>query len=77
MVSAPQASFYAWKKRQMCIAKQYDDLKAMYWQYHTHLGAPSLVHDMHDLGYNMSEYTIGRMLNKLGLCSKISRKYKL
>lgn len=31
---------------------------------------------MHDLGYSMSECTVGRMLKKLGLRSKISRKYK-
>ena len=31
---------------------------------------------MHDLGCNMSERTIGRMLKKLGLRSRIARKYK-
>jgi transposase InsO family protein len=57
-------------------AQNYNDLKAVYWQHHARLGAPSLVHDMHDLGYNMSERTIGRMLKKLGLRSRIARKYK-
>ena len=70
------SGFYAWKKRQIRITKQYDDLKAVYWQHHARLGAPSLVHDMHDLGYVMSERTVGRMLKKLGLPSKIARKYK-
>lgn len=65
-----------WKKRQVCIAKQYDDLKAVYWQHHARLGAPSLVHDMHDLSYSISERTVGRMLRKLGLRSKIARKHK-
>ena len=64
------------EKRQIRIAKQYDALKAVYWQHHARLGAPSLVHDMHDLGYSMSERTVGRMLKKLGLGSKIARKYK-
>ena len=40
------------------------------------MGVPSLVYDMHDLGYSMSERTVGRMLKKLGLRSKILRKYK-
>ncbi len=40
------------------------------------MGAPSLVHDMHDLGYSMSERTVGRMLKNLGLRSRIARKYK-
>ena len=31
---------------------------------------------MHDLGYSMSERTIGRMLKNLDLRSKIARKYK-
>ena len=64
------------EKRQVRISRQYDDLKAMYWQHHARLGAPSLVHDMHDLGYSMSGRTVGRMLKKLGLRSKIARKYK-
>ena len=42
--------------------EKYNDLKAVYWQHHARLGAPSLVHDMHDLGYSMSERTVGRML---------------
>ena len=44
---------------------KYNDLKAVYWQHHARLGAPSLVHDMHDLGYSMSERTVGRMLKSL------------
>ncbi len=40
------------------------------------MGVPSLVHDMRDLGYRMSERTVGRKLKKLGLRSKIARKYK-
>ena len=31
---------------------------------------------MHELGYSMSGRTVGRMLKKLGLRSKIARKYK-
>lgn len=47
------------KKCKVYIAKQYDDLKAMYWQHHACLGAPSLVRDMRDLGYSISERTRG------------------
>ncbi len=64
------------EKRQVRIAKQYSDLKVVYWQHHAPLGAPSLVHDMHDLGYSMSERIVCRMLQKLDLRSKIARKYK-
>ena len=70
------SGYYAWRKRQANTVEKYNDLKAVYWQHHARLGAPSLVHDMHDLDYNMSERTIGRMLKKLGLRSRIARKYK-
>ena len=70
------SGYYAWRKRKANTAQKYNDLKAVYWQHHARLGAPSLVHDMHDLGYSMSERTVGRMLKKLGLRSRISRKYK-
>ena len=70
------SGYYAWRKHQANTAQKYNDLKAVYWQHHARLGAPSLVHDMHDLDYNMSERTIGRMLKKLGLRSRIARKYK-
>ena len=42
----------------MYVNQKYTDLKAVYWQHHARLGAPSLVHDMYDLGYRMSECTI-------------------
>jgi transposase InsO family protein len=48
----------------------------VYWQHHARLGAPSLVHDMRDIGYNLSERTVGRMLQKLRLRSKASRKHR-
>ncbi len=67
------SGYYAWRKRQANPAQKYNDLKAVYWQHHARLGAPSLVHDMHDLGYSMSERTVGRMLKKLGLRSRIAR----
>ena len=70
------SGYYAWGKRQIYVNQKYTDLKAVYWQHHARLGAPSLVHDMHDLGYCMSERTVGRMLKKLSLRSKIARKYK-
>lgn len=70
------SGYYAWRKRQIYVNQKYTDLKAVYWQHHARLGAPSLVHDMHDLGYCMSERTVGRMLKKLSLRSKIARKYK-
>ena len=52
------SGYYAWRKRQANTAQKYNDLKAVYWQHHARLGVPSLVHDMHDLGYSMSERTV-------------------
>ncbi len=70
------SGYYAWRKRQIYVNQKYTDLKAVYWQHHARLGAPSSVHDMHDLGCCISERTVGRMLKKLSLRSKIARKYK-
>lgn len=70
------SGYYAWRKKQIYVNQKYTDLKVVYWQHHARLGAPSLVHDMHNLGYCMSDRTVGRMLKKFGLRSKISRKYK-
>lgn len=70
------SGYYAWLKWQVPIKQKYDDLKRLYWLHHARLGAPSLVHDMHDLGYSVSERTVGRMLKQLGLQSKLTRKYK-
>jgi putative transposase len=75
-LSVSTSGYYDWRKRQANIAQKCNDLKVVYWQHHARLGAPSLVHDMHDLGYRMSERTVGRMLKKLGLRRKIARKYK-
>lgn len=75
-LSVSPSGYYAWRKREHTLKQEYDDLKAVYWQHHARLGAPSLVHDMHDLGYSMSERTVGRMLHQLGLRSKTARKYK-
>ena len=46
------SGYYAWRKRQTNTAQKYNDLKVVYWQHHARLGAPSLVHDMRDLGYS-------------------------
>jgi hypothetical protein len=58
------SGYNVWRKRQANTAQKYNDLKFVYWQHHARLGAPSLVHDMRDLGYRMSERTVGRMLKK-------------
>ena len=49
------------ESRQMYVHQKYTDLKAIYWQQLCSLRAPSLTHDMHDLGYCISERTVGRM----------------
>lgn len=53
-VSALQAIMPGENTRPIQRAQKYNDLKAVYWQHNARLGAPSLVHDMHDLGYSMS-----------------------
>ncbi|KES15646.1 Transposase [Gilliamella apicola SCGC AB-598-B02] len=40
------------------------------------MGAPSLLHDAREAGYQVSERTISRVLQQLGLRSKAARKFK-
>lgn len=70
------SGYYAWRHRQVKTQQKYHDLKTVYWQHHARLGAPSLVYDMRDIGYKLSERTVGRMLQTLGLRSKVCRKYR-
>ncbi|OCG77636.1 hypothetical protein A9G42_04885 [Gilliamella sp. Nev6-6] len=55
----------------------FDNIKALYWQHKARLGAPSLVHDIRGKGYDVSKRTASRILQKLGLRSKVARKFKL
>ena len=64
------SGYYAWRKRQTNTAQKYNDLKVVYWQHHARLGAPSLVHDMHDLGYRMSE-PLEECLKNLAYAAKL------
>lgn len=75
-LDASRSGYHAWCGRQVKTEQKYHDLKTVYWQHHARLGAPSVVYDIRDLGYSMSERTVGRMLKHFGLRSKISRKYK-
>ncbi len=70
------SGYYAWRHRPAKTQQKYNDLKTVYWQHHARLGAPSLVHDMRDIGHNLSERTVGRILQRLGLRSKVCRKYR-
>ena len=70
------SGYYAWRHRQVKTQQKYHDLKTVYWQHHARLGAPSLVYDMRDIGYKLSARTVGRMLQTLGLRSKVCRKYR-
>lgn len=70
------SGYYAWLKRAPKSKLLIDKVKAHYWQHKARLGAPSLVHDIRDEGYNVSERTVSRVLKGLGLRSKAARKFK-
>lgn len=75
-IGVGRSGYYAWLKRSPKVSQKLDVLKSLYWQHYARLGAPSLVHDMRNMGYCMSERSVGRMLRNLGLRSKAARKYK-
>lgn len=71
-----RAGYYAWLKRPTQSMAVIDEVKAQYWRHKARLGAPSLVHDIRDKGYQLSERTVSRVLQGLGLRSKATRKFK-
>ncbi|WP_392561783.1 IS3 family transposase [Orbus sturtevantii] len=68
------SGYYAWLRREPKSNALFDNIKALYWWHKARLGAPSLVHDIRDKGYDVSERTVSRVLQKLGLRSKAARK---
>lgn len=52
-----RSGYYAWSKRIIQTQAKLADLKSLYWTHRARCGAPSLVHDMRDLRYKMSERT--------------------
>jgi len=70
------SGYYAWLKRKPKSSALIDNVKALYWRHKARLGAPSLVHDVRDEGYNVPERTVSRALKGLGLRSKAVRKFK-
>ena len=69
LLGVSRSGYYAWKQRPVSAKQQeYQDSSRLYWQTHeARVGAPSLVHDMRELGYDLSERTVGRRLRVMGL----------
>ncbi|OCG62259.1 hypothetical protein [Gilliamella sp. GillExp13] len=52
------SDYYNWPKGAPKSNELFDNVKALYWQHKARLGAPSLVHDMREKGYDISERTV-------------------
>lgn len=76
LLGVSRSGYYAWLKRPAKSTKLIEYIKKQYWKHKARLGAPSLVHDAKDEGYQVSERTISRVLRRLGLRSKAARKFK-
>lgn len=76
LLNVTASGYYAWLKRAPKSNALIDEVKTHYWRHKARLGAPSLVHDVRDKGYNISERTVSRILQQLGLRSKAARKFK-
>ncbi|WP_255307247.1 IS3 family transposase, partial [Gilliamella sp. App6-5] len=76
LLGVSSSGYYAWLKRANKSAKLSEYIKKQYWQHKARLGAPSLLHDVREAGYQVSERTISRVLQQLGLRSKAARKFK-
>ncbi|OCG32965.1 transposase [Gilliamella sp. Bim3-2] len=76
LLGVSSSGYYAWLKRANKSAKLSEYIQKQYWQHKARLGAPSLLHDAREAGYQVSERTISRVLQQLGLRSKAARKFK-
>ncbi|WP_179854808.1 IS3 family transposase [Gilliamella sp. Occ4-3] len=76
LLGVSSSGYYAWLKRANKSAKLSEYIKKQYWQHNARLGAPSLLYDAREAGYQVSERTISRVLQQLGLQSKAARKFK-
>ena len=76
LLGVSTSRYYAWLKRPPKSVNLDDEVKAQYWRHKSRLGAPSLVHDVRESGYQTSERTVSRVLKRLGLRSKAARKFK-
>ena len=75
-LSVSCSGFYAWRKRstQPCALKL--ALHREFLKHKGRVGAPSLVQDMREQGFYVSERTIGRYLQEANLRCKVARKFK-
>lgn len=71
-----RSGYYAWLKRPIKPTALCEYFKKQYQWHKARLGASSLVHDVRDNGYLVSERTINRVLQQLCLLSKAARKFK-
>ncbi|MCO6553374.1 MAG: IS3 family transposase, partial [Gilliamella sp.] len=76
LLGVSSSGYYAWLKRANKSAKLSEYIQKQYWQHKARLGAPSLLHDAREAGYQVSERIISRVLQQLGLRSKAARKFK-
>ena len=76
LLNVSRSGYYAWLNRPAKSTALAWHIKKQYWYHKARLRAPSLVHDARDKGYHVSERTISRVLQHLGLRSKAARKFK-
>ncbi|MWP49879.1 hypothetical protein GQ592_09540 [Gilliamella sp. Lep-s21] len=62
LLGVSSSGYYAWLKKANKSAKLSEYIQKQYWQHKARLGAPSLLHDAREAGYQVSERTISRVL---------------
>ena len=76
-LSVSRSGFYAWRTRLEKSLRLQQAIKEEFMRHDGKVGAPSIVHDVRERGFDVSERTVGRHMQGANLRCKIARKFKV
>lgn len=76
-----RSSYYAWMRRKDCKKASYRDtleknINEEYLQSECCYGSPRITTELNSKGINVSRKTVSKYMNRLGIKSKYSKKYR-
>ena len=82
VLQVSSGSYYRWKK-QIIIARQQlkiaikEQITLIYFEYKQRYGSPRITLELQSFDYKISRITVAKYMKKLGLRSKLSKKFKV
>jgi transposase InsO family protein len=82
VLKVSQSGFYRWKqtiisKRNQRMNLIKEKITTIYFESKQRYGSPRITKELNILGYKISRITVAKYMNKLGLRSKLSKKFKV